>query len=429
MSYGGGINSDEAVVYLMARHAQHWQYQAFFWREQYGGTLLQDVTGFVFHVTGAHIIVLQAVEVGFFLAAVVMMWVILRRLIDRRCANVAAALLWLAPLGVVSSVHDPGYSSAGLACGFATLLAASSYDGQAWRIALVGVLLGLSWWTTPLALLIAWPALVFVWPARRTPRQLVLFGAGSVVGALPWLWRNVGTSFASTRARVGEGTALHRTHEAVTVLVPAGLDPFGHLWRTHGSAVGIFVFGALLAGVVVSLLMRRVIIAALLFSGFAVAPSAMRYVIFLLPAIALLAGLVGRRLSIVAVGAVAYTTVYVLGSLLYPASHDPRHSERIDQVATILNEQHRTHIWATYWTAYVLDALTQEHITAASVVDGRYEPYRRAAESVPTTVLIPANGPDDRALAAISGGSRTRIGGLALWTWPTPINLPQLGNS
>jgi hypothetical protein len=233
---------------------------------------------------------------------------------------------------------------------------------------------------------------------------------------------------------------LHRTHEAVTVLVPAGLDPFGHLWRTHGSAVGIFVFGSLLAGVVVSLLMRRVIIAALLFSGlmwpvliartgFAIAPSAMRYVIFLLPAIALLAGLVGRRLSIVAVGAVAYSTVYVLGSLLYPASHDPRHSERIDQVATILNEQHRTHIWATYWTAYVIDALTQEHITAASVVDDRYEPYRRAADSVPTTVLIPANGPDDQALAAISGGSRTRIGGLALWTWPTPISLPRLGNS
>src|SRR5438552_7837667 len=155
MSYGGGINSDEAVVYLMARHAQHWQYQAFFWREQYGGTLLQDVTGFVFHVTGAHIIVLQAVEVGFFLAAVVMMWVILRRLIDRRCANVAAALLWLAPLGVVSSVHDPGYRSAGLACGFATLLAASSYDGQASRIALLAALLGLSWRTTPLALVLA----------------------------------------------------------------------------------------------------------------------------------------------------------------------------------------------------------------------------------------------------------------------------------
>jgi hypothetical protein len=440
MSYGGGINSDEAVVYLVARHAQHWHFQAFFWSEQYGGTLLEDVTGLVFHVTGPHIIVLQAVEAAFFLAAVVMMWMFLRRVIDHRTANVAAALLWLAPLGVFYSVHDPGYSSAGLACGFATLLAASSYDGHAWRIAVVGVLLGLSWWTTPLALLIAWPALVYLWPARRKPRQLLLFGAGFLLGALPWLWRNVGTHFASTHVRAGQGTVLQRARDAVTVLAPAGLDPFGRLWRAHGSAVGILLVGALLAGVVASLLMRRVMVAAVLFSGllwpiliartgFAVVPSTMRYAVFLLPAVALLVGLVGRRLSVVAVGAVAYATVLVLGSLLYPASNDPRNSARIKQVASVLNAQHRTHIWSTYWTAYVLDADTQERITAASVVSSRYEPYRRAAESVPTTVLIPANGPDDRALAAVAGGTRTRIGGLALWTWPVRINLPRLGNS
>jgi hypothetical protein len=440
MSNGGGINSDEAVVYLMARHAEHWHFQAFFWNQQYGGTLLEDVTGLVFHLTGPHVIVLQAVEGAFFLAAVVMMWVFLRRVIDRRSANVAAALLWLAPLGVFYSVHDPGYGSAGLAGGFATLLAASSYDGQAWRIAVVGVLLGLSWWTTPLALLIAWPALVYLWPARRKRRQLLLLGAGFLVGALPWLWRNVGTHFASTHARAGRGTALHRAHDAVTVLAPAGLDPFGSLWRAHGTAVGIFLFGALLAGVVVSLLMRRVVIAAVLFSGllwpvliartgFSVVPSAMRYAVFLLPAVALLVGLVGRRLSVVAVGAVAYATVFVLGSLLQPVSYDPRHTVGIDQVATVLNAQHRTHIWSTYWTAYVIDAVTQERVTAASVVFNRYEPYRRSADSVPTTVVVPANGPDDRALAAVSGGSRKRIGALALWTWPVRIRLPHLGNS
>jgi hypothetical protein len=110
-------------------------------------------------------------------------------------------------------------------------------------------------------------------------------------------------------------------------------------------------------------------------------------------------------------------------------SYDPRHSERLAQVATVLNAQHRTHIWSTYWTAYLLDAQTQERITAASVVNNRYEPYRQLADSVPTTVLIPAAGPDDLALAAVSGGSRTRIGGLALWTWPVRINLPPLGNS
>jgi hypothetical protein len=440
MSYAGGINSDEAVVYLMARHAQHWQFQAFYWREQYGGTLLEDVTGLVFHVTGPHIIVLQVVEAAFFLAAVLMMWALVRRVIDRRTANVAAALLWLAPLGVFYSVHDPGYSSAGLACAFATLFAASSYNGEAWRTAVVGVLFGLSWWTTPLALLIAWPALIFLWPARRKPRQLLLLVAGFFVGALPWLWRNVGTHFASTHVRPGHSTLLHRTREAVTVLAPAGLDPFGHLWRTHGTAVGYFAFGALLAGIVIALLMRRVMIAALLFSGlmwpvlvartgFPVVPSAMRYAVFLLPALALLAGLVARRLSVVAVGALAYSTVVVLGSLLYHVPYDPRHSRRIAEVATVLSAQHRTHIWSTYWIAYVLDAETQERVTAASVVDDRYQPYRKLADSAPTTVLVRAAGPDDRALAAVSGGRRTLFGAFALWTWRERISLPPLGNN
>jgi hypothetical protein len=142
-----------------------------------------------------------------------------------------------------------------------------------------------------------------------------------------------------------------------------------------------------------------------------------------------LVGLLGRRLPVIVVGAAAYATVFVLGSLLYPVSHDPRNSAQINQVASVLYAQHRTHIWSTYWTAYVIDAVTQEHITAASVVNSRYEPYRRAAEGVPTTVLVPANGPDDRALATVPGGLRKRIGGLALWTWPIPISLPRLGNS
>jgi hypothetical protein len=191
---------------------------------------------------------------------------------------------------------------------------------------------------------------------------------------------------------------------------------------------------------VVSLLMRRVVIAAVLFSGllwpvliartgFPVVPTAMRYAVFLLPAVALLVGLVGRRLSVVAVGAVAYATVFVLGSLLHPVSYDPRHPVRIDQVVTVLNAQHRTHIWSTYWIAYVIDAVTQERITAASLVVDRYEPYRRSADSVPTAVLVPADGPDDRALAAVSGGRRTRFGALALWTWPKRITLPRLGDN
>jgi hypothetical protein len=199
------------------------------------------------------------------------------------------------------------------------------------------------------------------------------------------------------------------------------------------------VISVLLAGIVVALLKRRVIVAALLSTGlmwavligktgFPVVASSMRYAVFLLPALALLVGLVARRVSVVAVGAMAYASVVVLGSLLHLAPYDPRRSGRIAEVATFLRAQDRTHIWSTYWIAYVVAAETQERVTAASVEDDRYEPYRTAADRAPTTVLVRAGGPNDRVLETVAGGHRTIFGALALWTWPEHITLPPLGN-
>src|SRR4051812_4853996 len=56
------FNSDEAVVYLMAKHVAHGEFPAFYWGQFYGGTLLQTVAGVVMIVVGPSLLVLAIVS-------------------------------------------------------------------------------------------------------------------------------------------------------------------------------------------------------------------------------------------------------------------------------------------------------------------------------------------------------------------------------
>src|SRR5690349_8688733 len=82
----GAFDSDEAVTGLMARHllSHPFQHQAFYWGENYGGTLAAMVAALPFAVFGQSVVVLKLTEVAWHAVAAVLVWRIGRRLLDER---------------------------------------------------------------------------------------------------------------------------------------------------------------------------------------------------------------------------------------------------------------------------------------------------------------------------------------------------------
>src|SRR3954453_6984859 len=81
----GQQNSDTSVVYLEARHVAHGDLRVFYWGQQYGGTLFQLTAGGLFKVFGSSFILLQAVEVAYWLVACLL----LRSIVGRACGFLA----------------------------------------------------------------------------------------------------------------------------------------------------------------------------------------------------------------------------------------------------------------------------------------------------------------------------------------------------
>src|ERR1700712_4862068 len=60
------VDSDNAVVYLIARHASEGDIAWFFWGQPYGGTLVELIAGAVMVATGPQLFVMSVVSVLFF---------------------------------------------------------------------------------------------------------------------------------------------------------------------------------------------------------------------------------------------------------------------------------------------------------------------------------------------------------------------------
>jgi hypothetical protein len=435
---GGGISSDEAVIYLMARHAQHGHLQAFYWSQGYGGSLLPDLTGLVFHVTGSHVLVMQLVEVATYLAATLVLRQLVCRIAGRRAGDLTAALFWLAPLSVLISVHDPIYVVMALLLAFTALLAVVEYRGRAWIALVAGIALGLGWWTTPFVLLLVWPAAILVWLARSRPTHLLLVAAGFLAGSLPWWWNNLNSGFESLQRVPATGTFADRLGAATTQLLAAGLNPSRGQWQSIADLVGAATMVVLGAALVWAVQRRRWALAAAFVTGLAwpvfvafgaplVVPSALRYVVFLLPILALVVAMPLVRVYLPVIAAVLAGTVVCFGAAqLTPLPHNPRNNPGLAEVADYLTSSHRTRVFADYSISYVLTAQTQEQITAEAVIPSRNLQYARLAQRAFTSVVVWAGRANDAALRP-SAAHRVQFGPYAVYLYRSQVALPALG--
>jgi hypothetical protein len=269
------ITSDEAIAGLMAQQALHGHFSAFYWGQSYGGVepyliaLQYRVFGFTPSLLGG---VATVLAIGSGLVT----WRIARRLVsDGALAALAGAIAWAIPTSAMSSsTYEWGFRGVALLCGLLLLLlslrVADGHQRSRDFVAL-GLVAGVGWWSSPEIVYFVLPAIVLLVQSFRAdiaaakgPRwvRLLLVGvAAACVGALPWLWANLRSGFASFNQTAYADAPSYTErlrlffHYSVGMLFSLRATGSGDwlLWRPLSVALLIGFLGSLAVAVVLCL--------------------------------------------------------------------------------------------------------------------------------------------------------------------------------
>lgn len=416
------LESDEAVVGLMALRALDGDVSVFYWGALYGGSQEALVTAAAFAVAGSSVLLLKLVSLALYAFAAVLVWLVGRRTVGEPAARLGAALFWVwPPFFVWWSTKARAYFGSGLVLGLLALLLALRLRERDSRrdAALLGLVLGLGVWATLQSMLLALPALA--WLAWRRPRayRLAPYAVpGAVLGAAPWLAWNVrhgGNAIVPQSVAGAETTFGERFGDLFTIVLPTWLGlraPYTHDWLL-GRAVGI---AALVLALVAfaAIFVRRppgsepLLVCLLAFpflyaaSSFTFLVAEPRYLVFVAPVVALLvaAALVGRGPSLAAGALVVAGAVSVAGLLQLERQgrYAPlRVPADIGPAIAVLEANDVDRVLANYWLAYRITFESEERIIASPTGFWRYRPYHDTvqAERRPGRVFL-ARSPNER---------------------------------
>lgn len=402
-SPAGTLSSDEAVVGLMARHLLDGEWRAFFWGQHYGGTLEVGLVAVATWVTGSGLLALKLVPCVGSLAAAVLVWRLGRRLVGDRPAVVAGLLFWLGPTAYLwLAGRELGFYWVSLALDLLLLLVAlrlvEGGDRRAW--ATFGLLAGLAWWTSPFSAYALLPAgLWLLHHRRRLPAGRWWSVPAAALGALPWLWHNVGGGWPSLEAppqpeQVGVLTGAGRLVWRTLPMIAGLREVRTERWLFPGAAV-VFVVGALtLVAVAVARRSRVPRFLLLCLATSALVHVALpgrwwvgdgRYGLFLWPFLALALAWAARGRAAEAALLVAVPVLALAGGGDIGASRPPVHlGADIRQLEAAGIDRGR----ADYWLAYRLTFESGERIVVVPTSSDRYDPYRRAVAPAPRPAVI-----------------------------------------
>ena len=424
----GEADSDEAVVGLMAGQFLEGDFDTFFWGSNYGGTIDQILTAGVFALVGPSVAALKLVQVALAAGACLLTWRVGRRVVSEASARTAALLFWIAPAAyVLFSTKSRGWHWLGLCLALGIVLTCLKLvDRPRWQEAsMLGLLLGLAFWTSPALGFLVLPAVAYA--VARRPRLLALAWTALpafLIGAAPWIRYNLSNGFVSLEQLPVpvQTTYLGRLAGFFTEALPMALGlkvPYSHAWIA--GPVAVVLYGLALLGLAVLLAGRPPRLAPLLVLAvaypllFAATSSSFyvnepRYLLYLAPVIALLVAipLTSPRRQVAALAVAACLSVAGLASLVtwagdHPDNYDLAAGE-LDLVISVLDQRGIETAWADYWTAYRLTFLTDEAVVAASVDYVRHLPYQQVVGASPEVAYVVhrATGPDQRLGGALA---------------------------
>lgn len=403
----GVLESDEAVVGLMARSILDGDLPTFFWGQRYGGTAEAFVLAGVFGIAGSSTLAIRVVSVSLSAAAAVLVWRVGRRVGSPVQAAAAGLAFWSWPLASVFwSIKSRGFYWATIVGGLAFVLAVLRLAERPDRTGdamIAGLAAGVGWWSSPQITVFVVPAVAWALVrARPAIRPLLTRGLPcAVVGAGPWLAFNVRHAFVSLdppEVRPGAaGSYLDHLETFASRGLPMALGlrlPFTEDWVPGGRVVYL----AAAAALVTALAVRRpaVLPAALVAFPLIHALSPLshhvgegRYLVYLAPilALAVTAAVTRRRALVVLVACLGALTVYgavTVGTAPMPYASDRPVPERVDDLVDDLSRRGLTAAYADYWIAYRVVFESGEDVVVGTVppaVSRRPAYDRRVARS------------------------------------------------
>ncbi len=379
----GSLNSDETVSGLMARAFLDGEFTTFYWGQTYGGTIEIVPFAALTWLLGGDIAIvvlplLESLTIG------VLLFVLARRRLGPLHAGCTVALASVFPASMVwfttraMTFYQPVVIVGLGALVLAEQLAEDDLDQRRrrWRWAILGLALGIGWWSSTQIVFYAVPAVGWIiWHrAIGSWRETIVAAAGFIVGAGPWLLQNLRTGGRSlTGLPGGSGSYFDHLRAQAEIGWPMALGlrrPGDERWVVSSSGFGwvaLVVMALVVAGIVWALVrspkIRSPLLGVILVFPLihALAPSGGfvgtgRYYLFVAPSIAYaivavlsLVRASARTIAVVLIGCTLATT-WTLHQIaeVHPAA------ALTDQLAAELLDQGIEHVYAGYWTAYLL---------------------------------------------------------------------------
>ena len=453
-SPSGGLDADEAVWGLMARHALDGELEVFFWGQNYGGTQEALATAGLFALAGSGTLALRAVPLVLFAVAALLVWRVGVRTVGEPAARLAAVVFWVWPAYLVwKSTRAHGFYGAVTVLALVVLLLVLRLHERDSRLdaALLGLALGLGWWATPQIAFVAVPAVVWlVWRRPAVARAAWPALPAAALGAAPWLAWNATHGFASLEAPFGPGETSYlgniRIFVATTWPSALGLRvPFSLEWVV-GAAAGRLLELAALAGLAWLVVRRRplgrvelVVLTAAAYpflqslSPFGSLNDEPRYLVLLVPLMALLVAIPLARAPLVAAAGLAVALALSVAGLVALGRQEPpvppvggeRVPADLEPAVRVLDRHRIERVLAPYAIAYRITFETDERIVATPTGQTRYRPHQRLVLESPTPgYVFVAESPDELRLRPnlVAGGyERAAADGWAVYVPPGPM--------
>ncbi len=191
------VHYDEAVNGLMARHILQGQFPAFYWGQDYAGTLASFLMSMPFVLVDSSVTTLRLVPLGFSLLLMPLSYRVARAAYDEPTARLAMLYAALPPvtllyLGVTAKDPYPEIPILGLLLLLLAIRLTRDERGDPARAFVLGLVAGIAWWTQLLLAAYLVTAGAFV-VFRRGPGRLASEGvtavAGFGLGSLPfWVY-------------------------------------------------------------------------------------------------------------------------------------------------------------------------------------------------------------------------------------------------
>ena len=416
----GGLDSDEAIVGLMARHILDGEFPMFYWGQTHGGPHEPLLTAAFFRVFGSSTLILKLVAILIVAAACVLIWRVGKRTVGEPAATIAGLLFWVWPTAFVWwSVKSRGFYHIGLLIGLGILLLVLRLEERdsPLEVAGLGALVATGFWASPQTIFFSVPALLWlafrrVWTRRFSILRWVPVGiAGGLFGAFPWFVHNIENDWVALKASPAS-IAMPAYGDHLRGFFVQGLPGalglkladgsrwmagfFGRAW--YWVLLALFVWALVKLRGRTWLLLTMAILYPFLFalSPFSWFVDHPRYLYFLGPVLALL---IARGLSALGwrgaiaglVAGMVLTTAALVtmnrDGVFYPSAEGVLIPEDLDPAFDYMLAHGIEHVWADYWLAYILAFESDERIIAT--------PYRGAirngaADAAVRSVIDPA---------------------------------------